>query len=69
MPLEAARKDSLLAQQLAQDAGIPIFTIPAAHGVFEIAISAGWAREDYSALAKLWENWQDCSFIQARSER
>jgi 3-hydroxyisobutyrate dehydrogenase len=69
MPLEAARKDSLLAQQLAQDAGIPIFTIPAAHGVFEIAISAGWAREDYSALAKLWEDWQDCSFIQARSER
>jgi 3-hydroxyisobutyrate dehydrogenase len=68
MSLEAARKDSVLAQQLAQDEGIPIFTIPAAHSVYEMAVSAGWAREDYAALAKLWENWTSRSFVESRAE-
>lgn len=66
MSLEAARKDSVLAQQLAQDEGIPVFTIPAAHGVYEMAIAQGWAREDYAALAKLWENWSNTSFVHPR---
>lgn len=65
MSLEAARKDSVLAQQLAHDEGIPIFTIPAAHAVYEMALAQGWAREDYAALAKLWENWADTSFVRA----
>jgi len=64
MSLEAARKDSVLAQQLAQDAGLPLFTVPAAHGVYEMAIAAGWAREDYAALVKLWEQWGQTSFVQ-----
>ncbi len=66
MSLEAARKDSMLAQQLAQSSGIPLFTIPAAHSVYEIAMSRGWAREDYAALAKLWEEWGDTSFVRSR---
>ncbi|WP_104190572.1 NAD(P)-dependent oxidoreductase [Cryobacterium sp. Y82] len=68
MSLQAALKDSVLAQQLAQNEGIPIFTIPAAHSVFEMAMAEGWAREDYAALTKLWENWSGRSFMQARIE-
>lgn len=68
MPLEAARKDSVLAQQLAQDVGLPIFTIPAAHTVYELAMAEGWAREDYSALAKLWEQWGQTSFVRGPRE-
>jgi len=64
MSLGAARKDSVLAQQLAQDEGIPIFTIPAAHAVYEMAVTEGWGREDYAALTKLWENWGRTSFVQ-----
>lgn len=63
MSLEAARKDSVLAQQMAQDEGLPIFTIPAAHAVYEMAMSEGWGREDYSALTKLWETWGRTSFV------
>lgn len=62
MSLEAARKDSTLALQMATDAGIPTFTIPAAHAVYEMAMSRGWEREDYAALAKLWEDWCGESF-------
>lgn len=63
MSLEAARKDSILAQQMAQDSGLPIFTIPSAHTVYELAMAEGWGREDYAALTKLWENWSDTSFV------
>lgn len=63
MSLEAARKDSVLAQQMAQDEGLPIFTIPAAHAVYEMAMAEGWGREDYAALAKLWEDWGKTSFV------
>lgn len=65
MPLEAARKDSILAQTMAQDAGVPIFTISAAHTVYDIAMSNGWARDDYASLVKLWEQWCGVSFVQA----
>lgn len=62
MSLEAARKDSTLALSMAQEAGVPVFTIPAAHGVYEMAMAAGFEREDYAALVKLWERWCDTDF-------
>lgn len=63
MSLEAARKDSTLAVRMAMDAGLPTPTISAAHGIYEMAMSMGWSREDYAALAKLWEQWGDTSFV------
>jgi len=57
MPMEAARKDSVLALRLAQDAGVPVFAILGAHAPYDLAMAAGLGREDYAALAKLWEQW------------
>ena len=57
MPTEAARKDSVLALRLAQEAGVPLFAIHAAHIPYELAVANGLGREDYAALAKLWEQW------------
>jgi len=57
MPLDAARKDSQLALDLAQTAGVPLFAIQASHSVYEMAARAGYAREDYAAIAKLWAGW------------
>lgn len=57
MPTEAARKDSTLALELAQTNGVPLFAIQGAHTVYELAISAGLARDDYAAIATLWEEW------------
>lgn len=62
MPTEAARKDSTLALALAQASEVPLFAIQAAHSVYELAQAAGFAREDYAAIAKLWENWTGNSF-------
>jgi 3-hydroxyisobutyrate dehydrogenase-like beta-hydroxyacid dehydrogenase len=57
MPTEAARKDSVLALRLAQEAGVPLFAIQAAHVPYELALAAGFGRDDYAALARLWEGW------------
>lgn len=57
MPLDAARKDSVLALQLAQNLGVPLFAIQGAHSVYEIAANAGYGRDDYAAIAKLWADW------------
>lgn len=57
MPLEAARKDSTLALAMAQRSGVPLFAIQAAQSVYDIARSRGLGREDYSAVARLWEEW------------
>lgn len=57
MPTEAARKDSTLALALAQQTEVPLFAIQAAHSVYEMAIGAGLARNDYAAIATLWEQW------------
>lgn len=57
MPLDAARKDSQLALELAQATGVPIFAIQASHSVYEMASRAGFSREDYAAIAKLWADW------------
>lgn len=57
MPLDAARKDSVLALELAQSLGVPLFAIQGSHTVYEIAASAGYGRDDYAAVAKLWADW------------
>lgn len=57
MPLDAARKDSVLALQLAQSLGVPLFAIQGSHSVYEMAAMAGHGREDYAAIARLWEAW------------
>jgi len=57
MPMEAALKDSRLALELAQATGVPLFGILAAHTPYEIAVADGLGREDYAALARLWERW------------
>jgi 3-hydroxyisobutyrate dehydrogenase-like beta-hydroxyacid dehydrogenase len=62
MPTEAARKDSALALELAQESGTPLFAIQAAHTVYELAASAGIGRLDYAAIAQLWERWTDRPF-------
>lgn len=64
MSLEAARKDSVLALQMATDSGLPAPTISSAHSIYEMAMAKGWAREDYASLAKLWEEWSGTSFVQ-----
>lgn len=57
MPTDAARKDSTLALSLAQETGVPLFATQAAHTVYELALSEGLARLDYSSIATLWERW------------
>lgn len=57
MPLDAARKDSVLALQLAQNLGVPLFAIQGSHSVYDMAAAAGYGRDDYAAVAKLWTDW------------
>lgn len=57
MPLDAARKDSVLALQLAQTLGVPLFAIQGSHSVYDMAAAAGYGRDDYAAVAKLWADW------------
>ncbi|MPM19437.1 2-(hydroxymethyl)glutarate dehydrogenase [bioreactor metagenome] len=57
MPLDAARKDSVLALQLAQTLGVPLFAIQGSHSVYDIGVAAGYGRDDYAAIAKLWADW------------
>lgn len=57
MPTEAARKDSTLALELAQKAGVPLFAIQGAHTAYELAMAEGLGRLDYAAIATLWEGW------------
>lgn len=57
MPLMAARKDSQLAVSLAQAQGVPLFAIQSCHTVYELGVAQGYERDDYAAIAKLWEDW------------
>src|SRR5207248_1476084 len=57
MPVDAARKDSELALELAQASGLPLFATQAAHTVYEIAVAEGMGRLDYAAIATLWSRW------------
>lgn len=68
MSLEAARKDSTLALRMAMDTGLPVPTISSAHGVYEMAMAKGWGREDYAALAKLWEEWGGIDFTRGNRD-
>jgi 3-hydroxyisobutyrate dehydrogenase-like beta-hydroxyacid dehydrogenase len=54
MPMEAARKDSALALDLARSRGVPLFAMQAADSVYELALGRGLARQDYAAIASLW---------------
>jgi len=62
MSVANARKDSMLALETAQDLGVPLFAMLAAHTPYEIAESQGMGELDYAALAKLWEEWCDVDF-------
>lgn len=66
MPLDAARKDSVLALQLAQNLGVPLFAIQGSHSVYEMAAAAGYGRDDYAAVAKLWSDW-GCPTVPAKA--
>ncbi|MCO5071444.1 MAG: NAD(P)-dependent oxidoreductase [Rhizobiaceae bacterium] len=66
MPVDAARKDSTLALALAQEKGVPLFAIQASHGAYEIAVAAGYGREDYAAVAKIWADWGVPAYPSAR---
>lgn len=57
MPLAAARKDSTLALAMAQRSGVPLFATQAAQTVYDLALAAGLEREDYAAIARLWQDW------------
>ena len=62
MSVANARKDSVLALETAQDLGVPLFAMMAAHTPYEIADQQGMSELDYAALAKLWEAWCDVDF-------
>lgn len=66
MPLDAARKDSVLALQLAQNLGVPLFAIQGSHSVYDMAAAAGYGRDDYAAVAKLWADW-GCPAVPAKA--
>lgn len=62
MSVSNARKDSMLALETAQDCGVPLFAMLAAHTPYEIAAGEGMGDLDYAALAKLWEDWCGLDF-------
>jgi 3-hydroxyisobutyrate dehydrogenase len=62
MSVTNARKDSMLALETAQDLGVPLFAISAAHTPYEIAEQLGHGELDYASLAKLWEAWCNLRF-------
>lgn len=64
MPVDAARKDSTLVLELAQQAGVPLFSILSSHTVYDLAVADGLGRLDYAAIAKLWEGWLGLDFSQ-----
>jgi 3-hydroxyisobutyrate dehydrogenase len=64
MSVMNARKDSMLALETAQDYGVPLFAILAAHTPYEIAQQKGMGDLDYASLAKLWEEWCDLDFAE-----
>lgn len=68
MPLDAARKDSVLALQLAQTLGVPLFAIQGSHSVYDIGVAAGYGRDDYAVVAKLWADW-GCPAVPAKTAK
>lgn len=62
MSTNNARKDSALFLKLAQEKGVPLFSVQSAHTVYDIAAESGYSQKDYSSIAKLWEEWVDIDF-------
>ncbi|MCZ6874728.1 MAG: NAD(P)-dependent oxidoreductase [bacterium] len=62
MSVSNARKDSVLALEMAQELGVPLYAIQASHTPYEIAASSGMGDLDYAALATLWETWAEVKF-------
>ncbi|WP_206918630.1 NAD(P)-dependent oxidoreductase [Alicyclobacillus suci] len=63
MSTDNARKDSTLAIKLAQDIGVPLFSIQSTHTVYEIAAQEELANLDYASIATLWEKWAGIKFV------
>lgn len=59
-----ARKDSRLILDEAHELGVPLFAIPAAHSVYELAVREGLGELDYAAIGQLWERWLDIAFTE-----
>ncbi|MCB2060482.1 MAG: NAD(P)-dependent oxidoreductase [Novosphingobium sp.] len=57
-----ARKDSRLILDAANELGVPLFAIPAAHSVYELAMHEGLGELDYASLGRLWEKWLGIDF-------
>lgn len=57
-----ARKDSRLILDTAHALGVPLFAIPAAHSVYELAAREGLGTLDYASLGQLWEKWLGIDF-------
>jgi 3-hydroxyisobutyrate dehydrogenase len=69
MSVSNARKDSTLALATAQELGVPLHAILAAHTPYEIAEALGLGNLDYASLATLWEQWTGVRFSQAETSR
>lgn len=69
MPTEAARKDSVLALAVAQESGVPLFAIQAAHTVYELACARGLGRLDYAAVATLWQEGEQGGAMAGATEK
>ncbi|MCB2072140.1 MAG: NAD(P)-dependent oxidoreductase [Novosphingobium sp.] len=57
-----ARKDSRLILDEAHELGVPLFAIPAAHSVYELALREGLGSLDYASIGQLWEKWLEIDF-------
>jgi len=65
MSVSNARKDSMLALEMAQELGVPLYAIQASHTPYEIAEAVGMGQLDYAALATLWEQWSKVAFSES----
>ena len=64
-----ARKDSILALEVAQQLGVPLYAIQASHTPYELAAASGLENLDYASLATLWEQWCGVEFAAAPAVR
>ncbi len=69
MSVSNARKDSMLAIEMAQELGVPLYAIQASHTPYEIAEATGMGQLDYAALATLWEQWSGVAFSETGEDR
>jgi 3-hydroxyisobutyrate dehydrogenase-like beta-hydroxyacid dehydrogenase len=54
MSLAAARKDSVLALEMAAEQRIPLYSLAASHTAYENALREFDGRDDYAVIAELW---------------